>query len=191
MPALPDDDWTRLCDLLYALHSASTPEEARHHLQRSLPAVLRQPCHLEAGGGADGRGGSNGSEQGEGPDARRRRFGDCVLALDREPDERAVRVLDLLVPHLELVCRRLTRSGPPRDPQGRRLRLTRRQDQVLALLLEGRSNAEIAYELEISARTAEKHVAAVMRACGVGSRVQLIASFRDAGVNPRTATETP
>jgi len=182
MPALPDDDWTRLCDLLYALHSADTPEEARHHLQRSLPAVLRQPCHLETGVGLDGRSGSNGSDLVEGKESRRR-IGDCVLALDREPDERAVRVLDLLVPHLELVCRRLKRYGPPRDPQGRRLRLTRRQEQVLALLLEGGSNAEIAYELEISARTVEKHVASLMRACGVGSRVQLIAAYHGNGLS--------
>ena len=48
--------------------------------------------------------------------------------------------------------------------------LTPRQEEVLALVREGLSNADIAGRLVISVRTAENHVAAVLTALGVSSR---------------------
>ena len=50
------------------------------------------------------------------------------------------------------------------------LGLTPRQEEVLALVREGLSNADIAGRLVISVRTAENHVAAVLTALGVSSR---------------------
>ena len=49
-------------------------------------------------------------------------------------------------------------------------RLTDRQLEVLALLAEGNTNAEIATRLYVSRRTVDNHVAAVLTRLGVGSR---------------------
>ncbi len=53
--------------------------------------------------------------------------------------------------------------------------LTPRQSQVLGLLVEGRSNVEIAERLWISPRTAEHHVSNILAALGVSSRAEAIA----------------
>lgn len=54
------------------------------------------------------------------------------------------------------------------------LGLTRRQRQVLSLLLEGKSNKVIARELHLSVETVKDHVAAVLRGLGVHSRTQAV-----------------
>jgi DNA-binding NarL/FixJ family response regulator len=48
--------------------------------------------------------------------------------------------------------------------------LTGRETEVLHLLAEGRSNAEIGKELELSPRTVEKHVEHILQKLGVKSR---------------------
>jgi DNA-binding NarL/FixJ family response regulator len=48
--------------------------------------------------------------------------------------------------------------------------LTGRETEVLHLLAEGRSNAEIGRELELSPRTVEKHVEHILQKLGVKSR---------------------
>jgi DNA-binding CsgD family transcriptional regulator len=66
--------------------------------------------------------------------------------------------------------------GIPRGPRvttrGNPAGLTARQLEVLALLSEGLSNAEIADRLVVSPRTAEHHVAAVLSKLGVGTRLE-------------------
>jgi two-component system, NarL family, nitrate/nitrite response regulator NarL len=52
--------------------------------------------------------------------------------------------------------------------------LTSREQEVLALLSEGRSNKAIASRLEISESTAKFHVAAILGKLGVGSRAEAI-----------------
>jgi DNA-binding CsgD family transcriptional regulator/tetratricopeptide (TPR) repeat protein len=62
----------------------------------------------------------------------------------------------------------------PRGPYGaaraNRAGLTGRQLEVLRLLVDGRTNAEIADELVVSLRTAEHHVAAVLAKLGAATR---------------------
>jgi DNA-binding NarL/FixJ family response regulator len=53
--------------------------------------------------------------------------------------------------------------------------LTPRQVDVLALLVDGLSNAEIATRLTLSAKTVDHHVQAVLRKLGVASRGQAAA----------------
>jgi DNA-binding NarL/FixJ family response regulator len=48
--------------------------------------------------------------------------------------------------------------------------LTQRETEVLHLLAEGRSNAEIGLELSLSPRTVEKHVEHILQKLGVKSR---------------------
>jgi DNA-binding NarL/FixJ family response regulator len=54
------------------------------------------------------------------------------------------------------------------------LALTPRQTDVLALLLQGKPNKIIARELGITVETVKDHVAAVLKALGVGSRTQAV-----------------
>lgn len=58
--------------------------------------------------------------------------------------------------------------------EGAEVRVTRRQNDVLRLLLRGYSNHVISTELGISPETVKLHVSALLRAYGVNSRVHLI-----------------
>lgn len=69
---------------------------------------------------------------------------------------------------------RKTRSGT-RPAAAHPGRLTRREQDVAALVARGLSNGEIAGELVISARTVETHVQHIMDKLGVGSRAQIAA----------------
>lgn len=52
--------------------------------------------------------------------------------------------------------------------------LTPRQEEVLALMLEGRSNKYISQTLQLSEETTKNHVSGVLRAFGVRTRVQAV-----------------
>jgi DNA-binding NarL/FixJ family response regulator len=60
-------------------------------------------------------------------------------------------------------------------------RLTRRQDQVLDLALDGHANKEIGYRLDISEGTVKAHLSAIMRSYNVGNRIQLMREVGLAG----------
>lgn len=54
--------------------------------------------------------------------------------------------------------------------------LTRRESDVLQLLLLGKTNKQIALDLSISDYTVRDHVSALLRKRGVRTRMELIAS---------------
>ncbi|HET7516992.1 MAG TPA: LuxR C-terminal-related transcriptional regulator [Actinomycetes bacterium] len=104
-----------------------------------------------------------------------------------EPTRRALELLATVPGQVErwlgavaagtLVRRDLRRMGAshlPRRPRPRTRAnpagLTDRQLEVLALLAEGLTNAEIADRLVVSVRTVDHHVAAILAKLGVGSR---------------------
>ncbi|MGH3831217.1 MAG: helix-turn-helix domain-containing protein [Pseudonocardiaceae bacterium] len=60
-----------------------------------------------------------------------------------------------------------------------RIQLTDREDDVLALVIGGLSNEEIAARLAISRRTVEAHLRALFRKAGVARRTQLAALYQD------------
>lgn len=64
------------------------------------------------------------------------------------------------------------------DPDG----LTAREAEVLALVAEGRTNAEIAAELFISVKTASVHVSNILRKLGLKSRIQAAAVAQRRGL---------
>jgi DNA-binding CsgD family transcriptional regulator/tetratricopeptide (TPR) repeat protein len=86
-------------------------------------------------------------------------------------------------PAMVLVRRRLRQQGIGGIPRGPRpstrtnqAGLTIRQLEVLSLLAEGLSNAEIASRLFTSLKTVDHHVSAVLAKLGVHSRVQAISA---------------
>ena len=114
-------------------------------------------------------------------------------ASDPEPARAGLAVLDRLgaAASARMCRRRLRRAGVP-VPRGPRAatranpgRLTDRQLEVLALLAEGRTNAEIAARLVVSHRTVDNHVAALLRRLGVRSRREVAAAAADLGLPAR------
>ena len=82
--------------------------------------------------------------------------------------------------------RRLGITHVPRGPVGATRQnpagLTERQVQVLRLLSQGCTNAEIADRLVVSTRTVDSHVAAVLAKLGVATRRAAAAKAADLGV---------
>lgn len=62
--------------------------------------------------------------------------------------------------------------------------LTLRERQVLRLVAEGRTNAEISERLSISVRTAEHHRASLIRKLKLKSSAEVIAAARSRGIVP-------
>jgi DNA-binding CsgD family transcriptional regulator/tetratricopeptide (TPR) repeat protein len=118
-----------------------------------------------------------------------------ALELTEAPDpveaSEGLRILDRLgaVAAASLVRRQLRERGVRRLPRGPRAttranpgRLTDRQLEVLALLADGRTNAEIAERLHLSRRTVDNHVAALLTRLEVGSRHDAVAAATDLGL---------
>ncbi len=64
-------------------------------------------------------------------------------------------------------------------PARSKIPLTRRQREIYELLMQGKSNQQIADELCISLSTVKMHVGTVLEKAGVNSRAQLLAAGRD------------
>jgi DNA-binding NarL/FixJ family response regulator len=77
-------------------------------------------------------------------------------------------------------------SGSGTNGSGRRneYSLTQRENDILALLSEGRSNREIAQHLYLSEKTVKAHLAANFRKLGVTNRTQAAMAAVQMGVGP-------
>jgi DNA-binding NarL/FixJ family response regulator len=63
--------------------------------------------------------------------------------------------------------------------------LTQRENDILALLSEGRSNRQIAQALFLSEKTVKAHLAAIFRKLGVTNRTQAaMVAVQQMGVGP-------
>ena len=115
-----------------------------------------------------------------------------ALAMGDEAAQReALALFDRLgaAPAAQKLRRAMRESGVRRVPSGPRSArrndpagLTPRQNQVLKLLAEGLSNAEIAARLQMSPKTVEHHVGAVLAAFEAPSRLRAVQIARERGV---------
>jgi DNA-binding CsgD family transcriptional regulator len=110
----------------------------------------------------------------------------CLIGLGRLDDAKAevVEAESLLggwegwrVEELEAVRRRLGIGGAVAGPEA----LTPREREVVALLIEGLSNADLAARLYISPKTAAVHVSNVLAKLGMSSRNEVAAWARNEG----------
>lgn len=162
------DDWNQFHSFVLELHRATDAETLCHVLAFGLRRLFGTPCEVAIG-----------PERLSGPataDNKEIHVAGFVLHLPEPPDESRQHLLHCLLDHLRLAVSRIRGQRPQTSPPPKSPILSPRQQEVLALLLRGCSNSEIAYELRISIRTVEKHVTAILRAHGVAGRVQLLAN---------------
>jgi DNA-binding NarL/FixJ family response regulator len=92
------------------------------------------------------------------------------------------------------------RDPPPAQPStaslrsGRRmsaadLGLTERQMEVLALLMQGRSNKVICRLLDLAEPTVKNHVTAILKALKASNRTEAVVAARELGFDPRRGAE--
>jgi DNA-binding NarL/FixJ family response regulator len=93
--------------------------------------------------------------------------------------EQAVRAIDAFLP---------ARDHP--SPSGLAAHLTPRQLEILELVAQGWSNAEIADELQLADKTVRNQVSAIFDQLAVTSRSQAIVRAREAGCGRRSAQST-
>lgn len=74
-------------------------------------------------------------------------------------------------------------AGAP-DFGSRQFAITSRQVEIIALVVEGFTNHEIAAQLEISSRTVQAHLAAAMQRLRASSRTQLAVVALRSGIVP-------
>ncbi|GAA1867732.1 AAA family ATPase [Asanoa iriomotensis] len=76
--------------------------------------------------------------------------------------------------------------GPRRETAGHPAGLTPRQAEVLGLIADGLSNADIALRLRLAPKTVDHHVSAVLARLDVTSRGQAAARARKLGISPHS-----
>ena len=123
---------------------------------------------------------------------------DGFLLKDISPDDliRAVHTVlageALLAPAImrRLVDDFVARPGPQAAPRPELAGLTERETEVLIALANGRSNAEIAEQFQLSTATVKTHVAKVLAKLDVRDRVQaVIAAYEGGLVRPQRAPD--
>lgn len=103
-----------------------------------------------------------------------------IIGSDQRPGP-GESVLQSLEPRLILAAATLVAAGHRVEPAARPERrsaiapLSRREEQVAALLVDGASNKVIARDLDISVHTAKFHVAAVLSKLGARNRADAVA----------------
>jgi RNA polymerase sigma factor (sigma-70 family) len=86
--------------------------------------------------------------------------------------EAVARTMQILDEHVnQYVARRLAESNVRTETA---LQLSPREREVFGLIVEGRTNKEIAAQLSISESTVKFHVSAILKKCGARSRLDVV-----------------
>jgi DNA-binding NarL/FixJ family response regulator len=111
------------------------------------------------------------------------------LLKDARPEDilHAIRVVAageaLLAPSVtRRLIERFTTTPAPTDPPAQLTQLTEREAEILVLVAQGRSNAEIADHLYISLYTAKTHVSRILTKLGARDRAQLVIVAYETGL---------
>jgi transcriptional regulator EpsA len=105
--------------------------------------------------------------------------------------ERFLSLVDLVTAQIDFAFRQLAaypldESGAE-DPDGERLDLSSREQEILDWVCRGGTNAEIATALEISPFTVKNHVQRIFRKIGVSNRTQAAAKYSESLREPGLA----
>ena len=93
---------------------------------------------------------------------------------------------ELPAPHeTRRLIERFTRAGNHRRPRVFVEPLTARESEVLQLIVQGLSNAEIAAELTVSTETVKTHVRHIYSKCGAQDRAHAVIAAYESGLVPR------
>jgi len=109
--------------------------------------------------------------------------GGSYFSFGQMPEQLTVRhafKLELLMPYLHLTLSRVVHQGGAelREDAHRVQALTRREQEILALMSTGMSNRAIAEKLSRSELTVQNHVHAIFKKLGVRNRVAAVANYR-------------
>lgn len=78
----------------------------------------------------------------------------------------------------------MTAVGMPQIREDRTIHLTKRETEVLGLVIEGKSSKEVADELYVSKRTVDFHLANIYDKLQVNNRVQAFRRATSLGLIP-------
>ncbi|HBJ85899.1 MAG TPA: hypothetical protein DDZ88_18920 [Verrucomicrobiales bacterium] len=162
MTRLSHEDWTRMNAMTLEIHRSSSEGELLDLTRRFVREVAGAGCELLTAQ-ADPK-----------PQPPHLAFGPWTLHPIQTLPDRSRAFLEILATHITCAWQRLHVRLLPLSA-----RLSKRQREVLPLLLQGATNIEIAHALGISPRTVEKHVAAILRLNDCTNRSQLLAGRRD------------
>ena len=96
--------------------------------------------------------------------------------LDQTFLEAVARTMQTLDQHVsQYIARRLAKNNIRTEAA---MRLSSRERQVFGLIVRGLTNKEIAGQLGISESTAKFHVSAILKKCGVRSRLDVVREYK-------------
>lgn len=84
----------------------------------------------------------------------------------------------------------MTAVSMPQIREDRTIHLTKRETEVLGLVIEGKSSKEVADELYVSKRTVDFHLANIYDKLQVNNRVQAFRRATSLGLIPFEATQS-
>jgi DNA-binding NarL/FixJ family response regulator len=108
--------------------------------------------------------------------------GDLLAALETLDELGAVPAAKLIRRKLQSLGIRRIPRGPRRATRANPAGLTPRQVEVLDLIVNGLTNAEIADELFVSPKTVDHHVSAILAKLDVGSRREAASVAHELGL---------
>jgi PAS domain S-box-containing protein len=101
--------------------------------------------------------------------------------LSAEQFTQAIRAVskDEIWAEIKIITNVLTRLLPSKKSKSALSNLTKREDEIVKLVVQGRSNKQISRELFVSENTVKAHLVNIFKKLGVSNRLQLALDFQD------------